>query len=146
MIDRAEDVEQVERVVDRFFTGFVSGAAAAAGAQVLREVLMPGAVLVNACGPEPVVQDVEGFIAPRLALLTSGRVSGFREARRGGHTEVFGSIAQHWCSYEKSWREDGQECVGAGVKGLQLVRTGDGWRITALVWDDEPPLTPPHQD
>jgi hypothetical protein len=141
--EQVEEIEEVERVVDRFFAGFVSGEGAVAGADDLRAVLLPGAVLVNACGAEPVVQDVEGFIAPRLALLTSGRLASFREARRTGRTEVFGGIAQHWCSYEKSWREDGEERTGAGMKGLQLVRTAEGWRISALVWDDEPPLTPP---
>ena len=143
----SEDRIAVQAVIDRFFAGFTSGTRAEAGAADLREVLLPGAVLVQTAGEEPVVYDVDGFIGPRLALLTSGTLSDFREAATSGQTVLFGDIAQHWCSYEKMWRQDGADHAGAGAKGFQLVRTAAGWRISALVWEDERPgLSLPPRD
>ena len=43
-------------------------------------------------------------------------------------------------------KRDGERHEGAGAKSIQLVRTAAGWRISAIVWDDERPgltLPPP---
>jgi hypothetical protein len=50
---------------------------------------------------------------------------------------VFGDVAQHFCSYEKSGVQDGVPFTGRGMKTVQLVRMPEGWRISAVAWDDE---------
>lgn len=123
-------------MVDTFFAAFVSGPGSTERLQTLRDLFLPGATVVKTCGGEPTVYDVDGFIAPRAALLSSGELSDFREWELEGHTEVFGDVAHHWCTYAKSWSQDGALRTGRGTKTLQLVRTGTGWRISALAWDD----------
>jgi hypothetical protein len=136
--DAADDVAQIRAVVARFFAAFASGPDAAQRADDLRAVLLPEAVVVSAAGDSPAAYDVEAFIAPRAALLASGAWEGFREWEVAGRTDVYGDIAQHWCSYAKSWTASGVAARGAGMKSLQLVRTPAGWRISAVAWDDEP--------
>jgi hypothetical protein len=130
------DQGEIEEVVRTFFAAFTSGPDLDARLDGLREVLLPEALIVRTCGA-PMTYDVDGFIEPRRELLTSGRVSDFREWELDGTTEVYGDIAQHWCTYAKEWVEDGEQLTGAGAKSIQLVRTETGWRISALVWDDE---------
>ncbi len=103
----------------------------------LREVFLPQAVIVKTCGGEPEVYAVNSFIAPRQALLSGGRLTGFSEWELTGRTEVFGDIAQHFCSYAKEGVQDGVPFTGRGMKTLQFVRTSAGWRISAAAWDDE---------
>jgi hypothetical protein len=135
----AADHDEIAAVVDRFFAAFVSGPDAAARLDGLRAVLLPAAVIVRTCGAEPTVYDVEGFIAPRADLLASGTMTGFREWVLDGRTDVWGDIAQRWCRYAKSWTQDGIAHEGRGMKSVQLVRTGAGWRISGAVWDDDRP-------
>jgi hypothetical protein len=130
------DQRQIEQVVGTFFAAFTSGPDLQERLEGLRELLLPEAVIVRTCGA-PVSYDVDGFIQPRRELLTSGRVTGFREWELEGSTEVYGDIAQHWCTYAKEWSEDGAQLTGAGAKAIQLVRTEDGWQISSLAWDDE---------
>lgn len=138
------DRDAVAAVIDTFFSAFVSGAAAVRGAELLRQVLLPEAVIVRACGLEPVSYTVETFIQPRVELLAAGRLHDFRERAVTTRIDVFGDIAQAWCWYDKSWSEDGQAHHEHGMKTIQLIRTGAGWRISALAWDDERPgLTVP---
>jgi hypothetical protein len=132
------DVREIRAVVDRFFAAFVSGPEAAARADDLRAVLLPEAVLVSTAGTSLASYDVESFIAPRVALLGGGTLAEFREWVVDARVDRFGDIAQVWCRYAKSWRQDGVAMAGAGTKSLQLVRTADGWRISAVAWDDEP--------
>jgi hypothetical protein len=133
----AEDQAEIADVVRTFFAAFVSGPECAARLDALRDLFLKEAVIVRTCGLPPAVHDVDGFIAPRQALLTSGALQDFREWEVSGRTEVFGDIAQRMCIYAKAGVQDGTPFSARGVKTLQFVRTGAGWRISAAAWDDE---------
>jgi hypothetical protein len=132
-----DDLDVIDDVVDTFFAAFTSGTPTEVDARLaaLREALHPDAVIVSARGG-PAAYDVDGFIEPRRELLVSGRLTGFREWEVEGSTQVWGDIAQRWSSYAKGWMEAGTPVTGRGWKSIQLVRTADGWRITAVAWDD----------
>jgi GNAT superfamily N-acetyltransferase len=132
LADRAE----IDAVVATFFAAFGSGRDLDARLDALREVFLPQAVVVRTCGDEPLPYGVEGFLAPRRALLLGGGVQEFREWEVEGRTDLYGDIAQRWCTYAKAWRQDGARRSGSGVKTIQLVRTASGWRISAVAWDD----------
>ena len=135
--DVAADRAAIARIVETFFAAFTSGPDVAARLDALRNAFLPEAVIVRTCGGEPTVYDVDSFIAPRQVLLSDGALVDFREWELSGHTEVFGDIAHHFCSYAKSGVQDGNPFTARGMKTLQFVRTLAGWRISAAAWDDE---------
>lgn len=136
------DETAITSVVGQFFSAFVSGADAARHVSVLRTILLPDAIVVNAAGSEPVVLTVDSFIEPRIELLTHGGLVDFREWMTSARIELFGDIAQVWCTYEKSWSGDDGAHHGRGSKAIHLVRTAAGWRISSVAWDDEPAEPP----
>lgn len=138
-----DDRTQVDAVVATFFAAFTSGPDLDARLDALRAVFLPGAVVVRTCGAEPLLYDVEQFLAPRRALLHGGALQGFREWEVEGRTELYGDVAHRWSSYAKEWEQDGEHRSGAGSKTVQLVRTGAGWRISAVAWDDARDGLPP---
>ncbi len=106
----------------------------------LRELFIPQAVIVRTGGLEPTVYDIaqEVLIEPHgTALLTGGTLTDFREWPLSGRIDVFGDVAQYFGSYAKSWVQACVPFVGAGKKTIQFIRTGQGWRISAVAWDDE---------
>lgn len=133
-----EDRAAIAELVETFFAAFASGPDVLTRLAALRELFLPQAVIVRAAG-EPVVYDVDGFIAPRAELLTGGRLTGFREWEVDGRTDRFGDVAGHVSTYAKEGVLDGQPFTGRGFKTLQLVRWDGRWRISALAWDDERP-------
>lgn len=137
MTDDNTDRAAIAEIVRVFFAAFVSGPDGTARLDALRGQFLPGAVIVKTCGGEPTVYDVDGFIAPRQALLAGGALTDFQEWELSGRTEVFGDIAQHFCSYAKSGVQDGTPFTGRGMKTMQFVRTSAAWRISAAAWDDE---------
>ena len=136
------DEAAITSVLGQFFAAFMSGPDAASHVSVLRTILLPDAIVVNAAGPEPVVLTVDSFIEPRVELLTHGGLVDFREWMTTARIDVFGDVAQAWCTYEKSWLADEVPHGGRGSKTIQLVRTVAGWRISAVAWDDEPAASP----
>ncbi len=131
------DLQAIAGIVRTFFAAFTSGPDLPERLDELRTVFLPGAVIVRTCGLEPAVYSVDSFIAPRAALLSGGTLTNFSEWELRGRTEVFGDIAHHFGSYAKAWVQDGESVTGRGMKTLQLIRTTDGWRISAAAWDDE---------
>jgi hypothetical protein len=132
-----DDRAAIAGIVRTFFAAFTSGADCAVRLDALRQLFLPEAVIVRTCGGVPAVYGVDAFIAPRQELLSSGTLTDFREWELSGHTEIFGDIAQHFCSYAKTGVQDGAPFTGRGMKTLQFVRTPAGWRISAAAWDDE---------
>jgi hypothetical protein len=137
--DADADRAAIADIVRTFFAAFTSGPESAERLDALRKVFLPEAVIVRTCGLTPAVYDVDGFIAPRQALLAGGALVDFREWEESGRTEVFGDVGQHFCTYAKEGVQDGRRFTGRGMKTIQLVRTADGWRISAAAWDDERP-------
>lgn len=131
------DQEAIAALLRTFFGAFTSGADSAVRLDELRGVFLPQAVIVRTCGDEPAVDGVESFIAPRQALLSSGRLVDFIEWELRGETHIFGDIAQHLCSYAKAGVQDGMPFTARGMKTLHFVRTTAGWRVSAVAWDDE---------
>jgi hypothetical protein len=131
------DREAIAALVRAFFAAFASGPESPARLDALRAAFLPQATIVRTCGGEPAVYDVDGFIAPRQALLSGGRLVDFREWEVSGRTEMFGDIAQRFCGYAKAGVQDGVPFTGRGMKTLQFIRTLGGWRISAAAWDDE---------
>ena len=133
----ASDREELERLVAEFFGAFASGPDARARLDGLRSMFVPSAVIVRTCGQEPVVYDVDGFIDPRADLLSDGTLEDFTEWPLSGRTEVFGDVAHWFGGYGKSGRQNGMTTTGRGMKSIQFVRTGGGWKISAAAWADE---------
>ncbi|OJF14968.1 DUF4440 domain-containing protein [Couchioplanes caeruleus] len=115
----------------------MSGADCSSRLDALPDVFLPQAVIVRTRGRKPATYGVEDFIAPRRELLSGGRLTGFTEWELSGHTEVFGDIAQRFCSYATSGVQDGVPFTGRGKKVFPFVRMPTGRRISAVAWDDE---------
>ncbi|MEI7054765.1 DUF4440 domain-containing protein [Nocardioides sp. CCNWLW239] len=130
------DEAAVEALVHAFFSAFTTGPDTAARLDDLRRIMIPGATVVRTCGLPVEVYDVESFIAPRLALLTSGEIEEFEEWPEPGRIDVFGDIAHWWGAYGKRWLAGGEVHTGRGMKTMSFVRTDDGWRISSAAWDE----------
>jgi hypothetical protein len=133
----AADLAAIEGMVKVFFAAFASGPDCSARLDGLRALFVPEAVIVRTCGGEPAVYGVDGFIAPRQALLEGGTLVDFREWELSGRVEMFGDIAHWFGSYAKEGVQDGTPFTGRGMKTIQFVRMSAQWRISAAAWDDE---------
>ncbi|MFJ3959141.1 DinB family protein [Arthrobacter sp. NPDC090010] len=144
----AQDRAEIIDLLQRFFSAFVPGPAVHRGAGILREALLPEAVIIRAGNGSTAVYGVAEFIEPRVELLSRGELLGFREWADSARIDLFGDIAQLWCGYAKSWSQDGLDHRGRGLKGIHCVRASTGWRISSIIWEDEReglpiPLFPP---
>lgn len=129
------DKDAIDALTAHFYGSFTN-TGGAPDVDRLYDVLLPEARIVSNAGDAPVVYDVRSFAEPRRAMLTDGRLTAFCEYETAEETTIFQNIAQRFSRYSKSWHDAEGAKEGAGAKSLQFVRTPDGWKIAALIWDD----------
>lgn len=131
------DEDAIDELTAAFFGAFNNCNGAKPDLDRLYPLFMSEAIIVKNVGGATEVYDVAAFIEPRREVLTNGSLADFREEEVSETTEIFGTIAQRFSRYEKSWTAAGQPRTGSGAKSIQFVRTPEGWKISALAWDDE---------
>jgi hypothetical protein len=104
----------------------------------IRDLFIDQGVLIKNIGT-PDITTVDGFIAPRQALVDSGELTEFEERELAHVNEVFGNVAHRMSTYSKRGVQGGARFEARGVISTQFVFTPDGWRMSAMAWDDERP-------
>ncbi|RXZ47723.1 DUF4440 domain-containing protein [Agromyces fucosus] len=133
----AQDETELDSIAFAFFSAFSSSDLKPVDLAELRQLFLPGATIVAVASDGAINRyEVEGFVEPREALLTGGRLLGFSEREITADTRIFGDIAQRWSLYSKTGTLDGGPADGWGRKATHFVRTSAGWRISAIVWQD----------
>ena len=127
----------IDQVVSTFFSSFNNRDGKLADLDGLSEIFLPNGVIVKTCGEPPTVLNLVDFVAPRESLLNGGELEDFSEEEIWERTDIFGSVAQRFCSYKKSGVLAGEKFETRGMKSIQLINTESGWKIAALAWDDE---------
>jgi len=135
----ATHVEAIDGLVARLYAAFRTRGGALPPVDTLREVFLPGALIVKAVETVPEVFDVDRFIETRRAILTGGDLVDFDEWEVDARSRRIGHVVHRWSLYRKIGVSGGVAFDLRGVKSLQCVETVDGWRIASLVWDDARP-------
>lgn len=130
---------ELDRLMSIFLGAFTNAGGGRPDLGAVREVFIPQGMIIKNVGAEPVIYDLDGFIEPREKILTDGTLTEFREWEVAERTEVFGSVAHRFSEYRKSGYLDGVWFEGSGHKTTQYVRTPEGWRMSAMAWDDVAP-------
>jgi len=133
----ADDRADIDAAAGAFFDAFTNVGGAPANIDRLYDLFLPECIIVGVAAGAAKVYDLAAFVEPRRTILSDGTLTGFREEELSEQTTIAGSIAQRTSRYGKSWTAGGRSQTGSGVKSLQFVRMPEGWRIAALVWEDD---------
>ncbi|MFC4942212.1 hypothetical protein [Pseudonocardia sp. GCM10023141] len=129
--------QAVEGLLQRFFGSVSFDGAPAPDYEAVCALFLAGGLLITTSTGTPQVASVREFIDSRQRMVDSGELTAFAEWERSGITEVFGNVAHRLSTYGKRGTRNGADFDGAGVISTQFVATPDGWRMSAMAWDDE---------
>jgi hypothetical protein len=105
----------------------------------LYRLFIGSGLLIKNSGPAPEVASIAQFIEPRQRLVSSGELTRFMEVELAEITESFGTVAHRFSTYAKSGILNGKSFEARGMISTQFILTPDGWRMSAMAWDDESP-------
>ena len=132
----SEAKTELDRLMHTFLGAFDTTGGGPPDIGAIRAVFIPQGMIIKNVRGEPVVYDLDAFIAPREKILTDGTVTEFSEWEVSERTEIFGTIAHRFSEYRKTGCQDGQWFEGSGCKTTQYIRTPEGWRMSSMAWDD----------
>ena len=79
--------------------------------------------------------DREAFIANFERMIAAGQIHSFEEYETARTVQIDGAIAQVWSRYATVL--NGKPLAG-GVNSIQLLRAGDDWVVTSIIWSSVP--------
>lgn len=130
------DRDAIDALVTRLYAAFRNKGCVPA-VDSLYDIFISEARVIKAVDTVPVVMSVSEFVESRRRMLGDGSLIDFDEWEIDARTEICGHVASRWSLYRKVGVKDGVPFDARGLKSLQYVNTADGWKISALVWDDE---------
>lgn len=135
--------ESVVTALDDLMGAFLESVSFAPGGRPSYErihaLFIDGGLLIRNVGGASEVTTVAEFIRPREELVRTGRLTEFRETELSSTVTSFGAVAHRTSVYDKEGVQDGERFAARGVILTQFVETRDGWRMSAMTWDDERP-------
>jgi len=131
--------QELSTLSARFFraVSFEPGEAPAYGD--IHGLFIATGLLIKNTAATPEISSVAEFIAPRQALVDSGALTRFKEWELSEITQIFGNIAHRYSAYGKAGTQGGKAFEARGVISTQFIKTPEGWKMSAMAWDDERP-------
>ncbi len=135
--------EAVMRELDKLAADFFDAVSFEPGGkppyETIHALFIDAGLLIKNTAQVPEISTVREFIAPRQALVASGELTHFKEWELSETTQVFGNIAHRYSVYGKAGTQNGKTFEARGVISTQFVKTPQGWKMSAMAWDDERP-------
>jgi hypothetical protein len=131
------DKQLLDRITKTFFELFVNKPEAHPGWQMIHSICIPQTIIIKKAGLLQTVYDLNGFIEPRKKLLSGGTLIDFSESEIEEETKIVGNIAQRFSRYQKSGNLNGKHFTEYGNKFFQFVKISNGWKINAVIWEDD---------
>jgi len=104
---------------------------------IVQKICIAEILIIKKAGLTEVVYNLTNFIEPRKTILSDGTLTNFQEQELHEETQIIGHIAQRRSQYQKSGNLSGKSFKETGTKLFQFIKTNQGWRINALVWEDD---------
>ena len=130
---------QLDRLVSAFFRAVSFEAGERPPYEAIHALFIERGLLIKNVGAVTEISSVREFIEPRQALVDSGTLTRFHESEISGSTVIFGNVAHRFCAYAKSGTSGGVPFEGKGMITTQFIKTPEGWKMSAMAWDDERP-------
>ena len=130
------DKVEIDKLVRSFFGIFTNTNGKQPDWTMIDKTCIPETLIIKKAD-ETSVYTLDSFSAPRKKILTDGTLTDFEEYETSNETKIITNIAQRHSRYEKKGVLNGKQFRGRGNKFFQFIKTTEGWKISAVVWEDE---------
>lgn len=107
----------------------------------IKNYFIPNARLINFRTDTAQAVDIDQFIDLYKQFVQANGIHSFYEEELFGRNEQFGNIAQRISSYE-TFINRMDSATERGVNSFQLIKTGNKWKVSSIIWDVEKPSLP----
>jgi len=100
----------------------------------VRKLFLENARFIEHDGQQENIKTFDDFSASLTSVIKSGQLISSFEKEVFEKTEIFGSIAQRFSTFEAYVSVDSKKPYSQGVNSFQFIKDSDGWHIASLMW------------
>lgn len=127
---------KLNNLVQKFFEVFTNTNGRVPNLNILKDIMIPEATIINNTTEVSEIYTLDGFITPRKKLLTGGTLTDFQEYEVSNTTEIYNNTAHRFSLYYKGGKMNGETFETIGQKSFQFVKLNDNWKIASVIWFD----------
>ncbi|MEO7982758.1 MAG: DUF4440 domain-containing protein [Bacteroidota bacterium] len=131
------DKLEIDHIIQLFFGLFTNSNQRQPDWTTIHTICIPETLIIKKTGSTTTVYNLDDFIEPRKKILSDGTLIDFEESEIEEATTIVVNIAQRFSSYRKAGYLNGNYFKESGNKLFQFIRTDNGWKINALIWEDD---------
>ncbi len=135
---QAQDKVELERIVNQLYTAISFGDAKDFDEETLFSLLTEDCQMISTGGKnmQPISKEV--YAERMKEFKEKGMLKSFTERGLKNKFQIFGNVAQGFCSYETEMLlGKGEKRKARGVNCYQFIKTSNGWRVSQIIWFDE---------
>jgi hypothetical protein len=130
---------ELDRLTAEFFRAVSFETGETPPYEVIYGLFIESGLLIKNTASTPEISGLKQFIEPRQAMVLAGELTRFRETELFETTEIFGNVAHRFSAYAKFGTMKGVSFEARGMISTQFIMTPEGWKMSAMAWDDERP-------
>ncbi|MBL0048131.1 MAG: GNAT family N-acetyltransferase [Bacteroidetes bacterium] len=131
------DTLEIEHITETFYSLFTNKYKRQAKLEDLYSLCLKNIEIIKKDGLQEEKFNLGSFVEPRKKLLSDGTIVEFEEKETGSETKITESTAHRHSNYKKSGILNGSSFELMGKKYFQYKKTPYGWKIAAIIWEDE---------
>ena len=103
----------------------------------LKELFIPTANMIRNDDASPEIMTVDDFIKSYTERISDGTIKSFYEGELNHITEIFGTVAHRFSTYETKFDLENSEPFSIGINSIQYIKIGENWKISSIVWNNQ---------
>ncbi|MFP3595583.1 GNAT family N-acetyltransferase [Chryseobacterium sp. SIMBA_029] len=127
----------INQITKVFFNLFTNIKQSKPELEKINDICFPETIIIKKSKDNEETFNIETFISPRKKILSDGTLTEFEEYEVAEETKVVNNLAQRFSKYQKKGYLNGEYFEGNGNKFFQYIKTTKGWKINAVIWEDE---------
>lgn len=133
----SDDKFFINQVTKTFFNLFTNSNQKKPELEKINDICLPETIIIKKEINKEEVYNIDTFINPRKKILTDGTMTEFEEYEVFNETKIIQNIAHRFSIYQKKGFYNNEYFEAKGTKFFQYIKTLNGWRINAVIWEDE---------
>ncbi len=103
----------------------------------LKDLFIPMANMIRNDEASPEIMTVDDFIKSYTDRISDGTIKSFYEDELNHITEIFGTIAHRFSTYETKFDLTNPKPFSTGINSIQYIKIGNNWKISSIVWNNQ---------
>ena len=136
-MDTKNDLKLINNLTSELYNAICFEVGGHPPVERLKGIFIPTANMIRNNDASPEIMTVDSFIQSYTERIADGTIQSFYEGELNHITEIFGTIAHRFSTYETKFDLANPEAFSIGINSIQFVKIGENWRISGIVWNNQ---------